>query len=229
LRALEGLWKPDPWSNKASEALKRDKPTTNDGAEKITRDVQRNYVESLFAAHGELPPVPDDSLFTLTLVSEVRRARMLERLCAAPQPLSPDDVQMIWVHLDSDGDDSPDEDDGGSPDEVDDDALNDGVAPDDVLDDDAPAEAPPSVSPHDQPLTSAIETILTFSNRPPATLCVACKATSLSSVDLIAAANFLSEIAAVLAGNSNATKIADRAEARSRANREAERRSANTP
>jgi hypothetical protein len=158
-----------------------------------------------------LPPVPDESLFFLEVIPEDRRGRMLERLRAAPQPLSPEDVKASWVHLDDGGDDAPDEDD---------DAPDDGYdAPDDVLDDDAPAEA--SVPPHNEPLAAAIKTILTFSNRSPATLCVACKATRLSSVDLIAAANFLSEIAAALAGNNNTTKIADRAEARSRANREA--------
>jgi Protein of unknown function (DUF3102) len=211
LRALEGLWKPDPWSERASEELKSIKPTTTDGAKKITCAAQRGHARALYAVHGELPPVPDDSLLTLELVSEDRRARMLERLRAAPQPLSPDDVQTIWVHLDDDGDDAPDEDDD-DPDDGDD-------APDggDVLDDDVPA-ARPEAPPHDEPLTAAIETILTFSNRSPATLCVACKATRLSSVDLIAAANFLSEIAAALAGNNNATKIADRAEARSRRN-----------
>jgi hypothetical protein len=221
LRALEDIEGRCPsWSDNASEALKRIKPTTTDDVRKITDNVKRGHVRSLYAAHGELPPVPDDALYFLEDLAEDSRAKMLERLRAAPQPLSADDVTAIWVHLDDDGDDAPDKDDGDSPDEDDDD-LDDGDAPPDggdVLDDDAPAEAPPSVPPHDEPLVTAVLTILAFSNRAPATLLAVCNATSTSSVELIAAANFLSEIAAELAGNNNAIKIADRAEARSRRN-----------
>jgi hypothetical protein len=221
LRELEVTEGCRPWSDKAGEVLKRDKPTTTDAAEKITCAVHRGHVESLYAAHGEMPPVPDDALYLLEDIAEDRRAKMLERLRAAPQPLSADDVETIWVHnLDDDGDGASDEGDGVSPDEDDDDLDDDGVVPDEGDDDGdgGVPETPTSVSPHDEPLVAAINTILSFSLRSPATLCVACNATRLSSVDLIAAANFLSEIAAALAGNNNATKIADRAEARSRRN-----------
>jgi Protein of unknown function (DUF3102) len=222
LRALEDIEGRHVWSEQAAESLRCNNPTTEDDVRKITRDVQRSYVESLYAAHGELPPVPDDSLYFLENLAEDSRAKMLERLRAAPQPLSADDVQTIWVHLDDDdGDDAPDEDDGVSPDEDDDD-LDDRDAPDEGDDDGdggAP-EAPTSVSSRDEPLVTAVKTILAFSTHAPVSFRAGCKAASVSSVDLIAAANFLSEIATALAGNDNATKIADRAEARSRAHRE---------
>jgi hypothetical protein len=213
LYALDNLITGRPWSDKAAEALKRDQPTTNDDAEKITIHAQRGYVDSLYAAYGGLPPVPGDSLYFLEGLAEDRRARMVERLRAAPQPLSADDVLAISFRRDDDGGDGVGGDD--APDDGDDDHGDDG-------DGDAPA-ASPDYSLPDEPVVTAIKTILAFASHGPQAFRAGCKSGGVSSVDLIAAANFLSSIAATLAGN-NAARIADRAEARGRANREAQAR-----
>jgi hypothetical protein len=86
LRELEVIEGRRPWSDKASEALKRIKPTTTDAAAKITGAVQRGHVESLYAAHGKFPP---DSRRRVALFGRPRRgssrknARALARGAAA--------------------------------------------------------------------------------------------------------------------------------------------------
>jgi DUF3102 family protein len=96
------------WRDTAIAALKSEKPTTSEAANKIIADIRRARVDELFAPYGKLPDIPVDALHDLEYLRPERRAKVLERLQAAPQPLTGEQVSDICYP--GHNDDEPDDD-----------------------------------------------------------------------------------------------------------------------
>jgi hypothetical protein len=95
---------PDEWVKAAIDALKTQGPAVKKEADKIVFEFHHAHVAKLYAEHGVLPKMADDGwdghealtdLEEERFVPPERRARVLERLLAAPQPLTAEKVDEI--------------------------------------------------------------------------------------------------------------------------------------
>jgi hypothetical protein len=116
LNALDCIDQDEEWAEPAIEALKEKKPTLKEAADKLVFDIHYEHVEKLYAEHGALPKnLDEESLNDLEGVYEGRRARVLERLLAEPQPLTAHQVNVIVFSKDEEQGEPPPE--SGKPDE----------------------------------------------------------------------------------------------------------------
>jgi hypothetical protein len=81
-----------PWYGKAVAALKEQRPTTKEDAAGIVTGIQLAHVAELFAPHGKLPNIPTEELHSLEDVPEEGRAKVLDHLLKAHQPITSNDV-----------------------------------------------------------------------------------------------------------------------------------------
>jgi hypothetical protein len=196
LSALDDISPPSrEWHATAIQELKAKRPTTHEAADEIVHAVRRDHLVELFAPHGELPDIPTDALHYLEDLPEQRRARVLQRLRDAEQPLTEGRIRaIIW----SPQVDETDEDDDFDDDEDEDD--DDEESEDDVV--------PPS-APMESELLEALKTVLQYARRPVP------KATGgISGADLIVIEQFISELYASMQSRDAVKLAADRAEAR---------------
>jgi hypothetical protein len=136
-----------------------------------------------------LPDIPTDALQLLEDLSEQRRARVLQRLRDAEQPLTEGRIRaIIWSPQDDETDDD-DEDEDDEDDESEDDVV------------------PPS-APMEPELLGALKTVLKYARRPVP------KATGgISAVELTAIEQFVSKLYDSMQSGDAVKLACDRAEA----------------
>jgi hypothetical protein len=99
------------WAKAASSELKKQRPAVKEEADKIIIDFHHAHVAKLYAEHGVLPKIAYEgfdsycALRNLENEKEVpldRRARVLERLLAEPQPLTTRRIDEIIIESNDD-------------------------------------------------------------------------------------------------------------------------------
>jgi hypothetical protein len=196
LDALSRLYE-NAWRDKAIEALKEKQPKTDEVADKIVNDIHRAHVAKLYASHGALPNVPDDSLFYLEDdVPEKHREKVLEKLLAAPQPLTKERVWSIICN--------PDDDDPETTDDSDD--TDD---PDDTEDTEDTVPPPPPAATLDPDLLEALRTVLKH-----ARCIMPTKVGGIDGSELAEIVLYVDQLNRIACGGEHKKMVADRAAAR---------------
>jgi hypothetical protein len=188
LQAMGVIREDIPWRDAAIKALAAKQPDTEEAADKVVADVQRDYVARLFRPVGTLPEVPSESLGILEDVPEDRRESVMTKLLDAPKPLTEEDVRQICFDEEPEDDDEADDDTPPSP-----------PSP--------PTPAPPLA----QELLSALQTLLRFADTFKPT-----RVSGISTVELMRAEQFIAALRNAMDRGDAVKRAADRAQARSR-------------
>jgi len=206
LVALDNLPEPRPWYDRAVAAFKEQRPTTEEGAAEIVAGIQLAHVTELYAPHGKMPNIPTEELRRLEDVPEGRRAKVLDRLLKAHQPITSNDV-FNAIYSSGSGPSSLGDGDAGDTSADD---HGDGPEPE------TPTEPSQQESSLDPELLTALQIILKHARRP-----VPKVVHRISGEELGEVVRFAEELHKVQRAGSSAKIAADRAEACSRSKQSA--------